>query len=71
MIRINLEQGGQIERSAAIVASWARYDEGTDEQGNPIDVVDHPVFVAAYAQALDGLHSVGARAALESLRSRS
>ena len=23
-----------------MVASWARYAEGTDEQGNPIDVVD-------------------------------
>lgn len=25
----------------AIVASWARYAEGLDEQGNPIKVVDH------------------------------
>jgi mannitol 2-dehydrogenase len=40
VIRTNLEHGGAIHRSAAIVASWARYDEGTDEQGNPIDVVD-------------------------------
>ncbi|WP_104044765.1 mannitol dehydrogenase family protein [Arthrobacter sp. ZGTC412] len=40
VIRINLERGGEIARSAAIVASWARYAEGTDEQGNPIDVVD-------------------------------
>lgn len=40
VIRINLENGGEIRRSAAIVASWARYDEGIDEQGNPIDVVD-------------------------------
>jgi mannitol 2-dehydrogenase len=40
VIRINLERGGEIHRSAAIVASWARYDEGVDEQGNPIDVVD-------------------------------
>lgn len=103
VIRINLERGGEIRRSAAIVASWARYDEGTDEQGNPIDVVDrlkeplmaaaarqrqeplafianrevfgdlvdHPVFVAAYAQTLDDLHSVGARGSLEPLRSRS
>jgi len=103
VIRINLERGGEIHRSAAIVASWARYDEGTDEQGNPIDVVDrlkeplmaaaarqheeplafisnrevfgdlidNPVFVAAYTRALDDLHGVGARAALESLASRS
>ena len=40
VIRINLENGGEIQRSAAIVASWARYDEGIDEQGSPIDVVD-------------------------------
>jgi len=26
--------------SAAIVASWARYDEAIDEKGNPIKVVD-------------------------------
>ena len=26
--------------SAAVVASWARYAEGTDEQGEPIKVVD-------------------------------
>ena len=82
------------------MASWARYDEGTDEQGNPIDVVDRlkeplmaaaarqreeplafianrevfgdlidsPVFVAAYTKALNDLHSKGARAALEALR---
>ena len=100
VIRINLEHGGEIHRSAAIVASWARYDEGTDEQGNPIDVVDrlkeqlmaaaarqheeplafisnrevfgdlfdNPVFVAAYTNALSDLHSKGARAALEALR---
>ncbi len=30
----------QIRRSAAVVASWARYAEGIDEQGEPIDVVD-------------------------------
>ncbi|MET1087759.1 MAG: mannitol dehydrogenase family protein [Arthrobacter sp.] len=40
VIRINLASDGEIRRSAAIVASWARYDEGTDEQGNPIEVVD-------------------------------
>jgi mannitol 2-dehydrogenase len=53
VIRKNLEQGGEISRSAAIVASWARYDEGTDEQGNPIDVVDRfrePLMAAAARQ---------------------
>lgn len=36
----NLHSGGEIERSAAIVASWARYAEGIDEEGQPINVVD-------------------------------
>ena len=40
VVSINLENGGEIHRSAAIVASWARYAEGTDEQGNLIEVVD-------------------------------
>jgi mannitol 2-dehydrogenase len=40
VVRSQLESGGEIARSAAIVASWARYAEGTDEQGAPIEVVD-------------------------------
>ncbi|AHF92019.1 mannitol 2-dehydrogenase [Opitutaceae bacterium TAV5] len=40
VIRENLASGGPIARSAAVVASWARYAEGTDEQGQPIKVVD-------------------------------
>jgi mannitol 2-dehydrogenase len=36
----NLRDGGPVELSALVVASWARYAEGTDEQGNPIQVVD-------------------------------
>lgn len=40
VIRRNLATGGQVTRSAAVVASWARYDEGVDESGQPIDVVD-------------------------------
>jgi mannitol 2-dehydrogenase len=40
VVRAQLESGGEITRSAAIVASWARYAEGVDEQGGPIDVVD-------------------------------
>ncbi len=35
-----LATGGEIKRSAAVVASWARYAEGFDEQGAPIEVVD-------------------------------
>jgi mannitol 2-dehydrogenase len=40
VVRRNVETGGELRRSAAIVASWARYAEGTDEQGEPIEVVD-------------------------------
>jgi len=40
VVRHNLEHGGEIERSAAIVAAWARYAEGVDEQGGPITIVD-------------------------------
>lgn len=40
VIRQQLAQGGEIRRSAAVVASWARYAEGRDEQGEPIEIVD-------------------------------
>ena len=40
VIRENLESGAPIALSAAVVASWARYAEGVDEQGEPIDVQD-------------------------------
>lgn len=40
VIREQLAKGGEIHRSAAVVASWARYAEGLDEQGEPITVVD-------------------------------
>jgi len=40
VIRQQLAAGGEIKRSAAVVASWARYAEGTDERGGTIDVVD-------------------------------
>jgi mannitol 2-dehydrogenase len=40
VIRHNLDTGGEILRSTAVVASWARYAEGVDEQGRPIEVVD-------------------------------
>jgi mannitol 2-dehydrogenase len=40
VVREQLANGGEIRRSAAVVASWARYAEGTDEQGQPIEVVD-------------------------------
>jgi mannitol 2-dehydrogenase len=40
VIREQLARGGEIHRSAAVVASWARYAEGVDERGEPIEVVD-------------------------------
>ena len=40
VVRRQLETGGEIKRSAAVVASWARYAEGFAEQGEPIEVVD-------------------------------
>jgi mannitol 2-dehydrogenase len=40
VVRENLRNDGPVELSAAVVASWARYAEGVDEQGEPIDVQD-------------------------------
>src|SRR5699024_3731330 len=50
--------GGAVSRSALIVARWARYAEGVDEQGEPIEIVDRiadKVHAAALAQAQDAL----------------
>lgn len=41
VIKEQLASGGEVRRSALVVASWARYAEGVDEAGKPIDVVDH------------------------------
>jgi mannitol 2-dehydrogenase len=100
VIRANLASGGEVALSALVVASWARYAEGADEQGNRIEVVDRlkdrvmraaaaqradplaflrdrdlfgdlaeqPRFTSAYTAALDRLHTLGARATLESWR---
>ena len=40
VVRANLAADGPVRLSAATVASWARYAEGVDEQGEPIDVQD-------------------------------
>lgn len=40
VVRDNLRSTGPVRLSAAIVASWARYAEGIDEAGQPIEVVD-------------------------------
>ena len=40
VIRENVAAGRDVTLSAAVVASWARYAEGVDEQGEPIEIVD-------------------------------
>ena len=40
VVRELLKDGKDVSLSAAIVASWARYDEAIDEKGQPIKVVD-------------------------------
>jgi mannitol 2-dehydrogenase len=40
VIRANLVSGAPVRLASATVASWARYAEGVDEHGEPIDVVD-------------------------------
>jgi mannitol 2-dehydrogenase len=40
VVHENLAAGGEVRRSAAVVAGWARYSEGVDEQGRPIDIAD-------------------------------
>jgi mannitol 2-dehydrogenase len=41
VVHDNLAGGGPVRLAAATVASWARYAEGVDEQGEPIEVVDN------------------------------
>jgi mannitol 2-dehydrogenase len=58
VIRHNLDSGGDILLSTAVVASWARYAEGVDEKGQPIEVVDRlrdRLVAAARRQADDPL----------------
>ncbi len=40
VVHDRLAAGAPVDKAAAIVASWARYAEGVDEQGEPIEVVD-------------------------------
>jgi mannitol 2-dehydrogenase len=56
VIREQLASGGAIERAALVVAAWARYAEGVDEQGETIQVVDRlrdPLMAAAQRQRED------------------
>jgi mannitol 2-dehydrogenase len=40
VVRSNLKAGRPVTLAAGVVASWARYDEGVDEHGSRIEVVD-------------------------------
>jgi mannitol 2-dehydrogenase len=40
VLRAQLESGGEIERTVLAIAAWARYAEGTDDEGQPLEVVD-------------------------------
>ena len=56
VIRQQRRTGGPFQRSALVVAAWARYAEGIDEQGEPIVVVDRlrePLMAAAARQRED------------------
>ena len=41
VVRYQLEAGGSIRHCATVIACSARFAEGTDEDGAPIDIVDH------------------------------
>jgi mannitol 2-dehydrogenase len=58
VVQDNLRSGGEVRRSAAVVAAWARYCEGVDEEGAPIEVVDH---------RRDALHGRASRQRVEPL----
>ena len=58
------QRDGEIHRSAAIVASWARYAEGTDEAGAAFVVVDRlkePLMAAAARNREDRLAFISQR----------
>jgi mannitol 2-dehydrogenase len=64
VVREQLAGEARIARSAAVVASWARYAEGVDEQGEPIEVVDRQrerVMALAARQADDPLAFISNR----------
>jgi mannitol 2-dehydrogenase len=64
VISDQLVHGGAVARSAAIVASWARYAEGVDEHGKPIEIVDRrreQVMALATAQRDDPLAFIASR----------
>lgn len=46
--------GASVGRAAAIVASWARFAEGVDESGAPIEIVDNRATEVKAAAARQG-----------------
>jgi mannitol 2-dehydrogenase len=40
VLRANLASGGEIRRSVAVLAAWARSAEGADDAGRPIELTD-------------------------------
>lgn len=61
----NLTAGRPVHQTALVIASWARYAEGVDEQGQPIDVQDNlkeRVMAAAAKQKEDPLAFIRDRA---------
>ena len=61
----NLASGGPIDCAVTVVASWTRYNEGVDERGEPIEVVDRlrePLMAAAARSRVEPLAFVGQRA---------
>jgi mannitol 2-dehydrogenase len=40
VVRHQLCSEGDVRRSALVIAAWARYAEGVDEAGDPIEIVD-------------------------------
>ncbi|MGR6963311.1 mannitol dehydrogenase family protein [Geodermatophilus sp. URMC 61] len=64
VVRDNLAAGGEVRRSAAVVAGWARYSEGVDEQGQPIEIADRrrdTLMVTALRQREDPLAFIADR----------
>jgi mannitol 2-dehydrogenase len=61
VVRQNLAAGRPVTLAATLVAGWARYAEGTDDAGTPIDIVDalhHEITSRARAQHSDPLSFV-------------
>ena len=65
VVRDQLARGGEVRRSAAVVAGWARYSEGVDEQGRPIEIADvrrDPLMAAARREREEPLAFLADRA---------